>query len=165
MHKIQAILSHGLTKPEMLVYIHVVVSQCISVALNPSQVIQRSNLSVTVLPYINESLSQGISTIWSLLHSYTKLKLQLIAQERDKVHIQEQKQQHNAWEKITSAQSHTDTGTAQKQRLDFTKSLECVAAECQGYLLLLECLGVEGGRHRGPFIFPKGSISIAPSQK
>jgi hypothetical protein len=63
MHKIQAILSHGLTKPEMLVYIHVVVSQRISVALNPSQVIQRSNLTVTVLPYINESLSQGISTI------------------------------------------------------------------------------------------------------
>jgi hypothetical protein len=32
----------------MLVYIHVVVSQRTRVALNPSQVIQRSNLSVTI---------------------------------------------------------------------------------------------------------------------
>jgi hypothetical protein len=57
MHKTKATLSRGSAKPKMLAYIHVVVSQRTMVTLNPSQVIQRSNLSVTVLPYINESLS------------------------------------------------------------------------------------------------------------
>jgi hypothetical protein len=57
MHKTKVTLSRGSAKPEVLAYIHVVVSQQTMVTLNPSQVIQRSNLSVTVLPYINESLS------------------------------------------------------------------------------------------------------------
>jgi hypothetical protein len=41
-------------------------SQWMRVALNPSQVIRRSNLSTTVLPYIMNIILWGISTIWSL---------------------------------------------------------------------------------------------------
>jgi hypothetical protein len=48
MHNTQVILSRGLAKPEMLAYIHIVVSQWTRVAITPSQVIPRSNLSVTV---------------------------------------------------------------------------------------------------------------------
>jgi hypothetical protein len=47
-HRRHKDLSRGSAKPEMLAYLHVVVSQRTRVALNPSQVIQRSNLSATV---------------------------------------------------------------------------------------------------------------------
>ena len=61
MHKRQAILYRGSTKPEMLAYIIIMVSSSDKVAFNPSQVIQRSNLNATVFLISIVSLSQGIS--------------------------------------------------------------------------------------------------------
>jgi hypothetical protein len=74
---------------EMFAYIHVVVSQRTRVALNPSQVIQRSNLSAMVIHYINEYLSQGISINWSLLQQYTNQRYKL-KHKRGRKYTQEQ---------------------------------------------------------------------------
>jgi hypothetical protein len=58
-HKGHKDLSYGSAKPEMLAYLHIVVSQWTRVALNLSQVIQRSNLSDKVFLISRSISSQG----------------------------------------------------------------------------------------------------------
>jgi hypothetical protein len=69
-------LSRGSAKPKMLAYIHFVMSQWARVALNPSQVIQRSKLQCHSLPYQYGSLSQEISINWSLLYTNPSYNLE-----------------------------------------------------------------------------------------
>jgi hypothetical protein len=72
----QATLSCGLDKPEILAYIHVVVSLWTMVSFNPSQAITLIELECHGLSYHLYPRSQVISTIWSRLQPYTKSELQ-----------------------------------------------------------------------------------------
>jgi hypothetical protein len=121
------ILSRGLAKPEMLAYIHVVVSLWTRVVFNPSQVIQRLNLSFTIFLISIESLSQGISTNWSLLQPYTRSELQLrIGEGREYTH-KSQNQQHNTSTRYISRAQNTQS---YKSSSNLRSNLTRIAITC-----------------------------------
>jgi hypothetical protein len=124
----------------MLAYIHVVVSQLTRFALNPSQVIQRSNLSVTVLPYINESLSHGISTNWSLLQPCTDQSYRLKHKRgRESTH-KCQSEQHNTREDHKSANTQSHKNSLERRQISL-ESLEGIVEECRSIEMLSGVLG------------------------
>jgi hypothetical protein len=95
-----------------------------------------------------ESLSQGISTIWSLLQLYTKSELQLRAREGREYKHKSQSQQHNTKERITRPQHIVCQEQHNNDARISLESHDCVVAECQSVERLLECLCTEGGHHR-----------------
>jgi hypothetical protein len=60
MHKRQAILSRGSTKPEMIAYIIIMVSSLDKGCFQPLSSDPMIKLKRHGLPYLNSSLSQGI---------------------------------------------------------------------------------------------------------
>jgi hypothetical protein len=140
-------LSRGSAKPKIFAYIHVVMSQQTRAALNPSQVIQRSNFSVTIFLISKVSFSQGISTIWSLLQPYTNQSYKLEhKRERESTHTRA-KCSNTFLERRSQEHKHKCYKKQLKTVRISIKSLDSVVAECWSYVLLLECLGAKGGHH------------------
>jgi hypothetical protein len=106
---------------------------------------------------------QGISTNWSLLQSCTNQSYKLEHKKGREYKHKRKTQQHNAREKITKAQTQVSQETTQNSARITLESLDNVVAECRSYVLLLECLDYEGGRHGGAFIAPNDPIDAAPS--
>jgi hypothetical protein len=117
------------------------------VAFNPTQVIQRSNLSDTVFLISIVFPSQGISTNWSLLQPYTRSELQLTTREGERVHTQETKPTTQHGSKITRAQTQRVTRTAQKQRSYLTKIAGMRCGRMSECIELLVCLCYEEVHH------------------
>jgi hypothetical protein len=65
-----------------------------------------------------------------------KIRVTTLAQEMRGSTHNSKTQQCSTREKITRAQRHKVTRTTQKQCLDLTKLLECVAVECKREVLL-----------------------------
>jgi hypothetical protein len=104
------ILSRGPAKPKILAYIYVVVSQRTRVTLNPSKVIQRSNLSVTIflityIPIRKESPQFRVSRSRTQDQSYN------LEQERVEIAHKSKAQQHNTQKKITRARTQVSQET------------------------------------------------------
>jgi hypothetical protein len=104
------ILSRGPAKPKILAYIYVMVSQRTRVTLNPSKVIQRSNLSVTIflityIPIRKESPQFRVS------RSRTQDQSCNLEQERVEIAHKSKAQQHNTQKKITRARTQVSQET------------------------------------------------------
>jgi hypothetical protein len=133
------------------------------VAFNPSQVIQRSNLSATIFLISIESLSQGISTNCSLLQPYIRSELQLSTSDGREYTHKSQNQQHNTRTRSQEHKTQRVTRTTQTCARTSLESLERVVAKCRSVEQPLVCLCDEEVRHVGLFIAPKSLIVIAPS--
>jgi hypothetical protein len=72
-------------------------------------------------------------------------------------------QQHNATKKITSAQTQVSQENGSKQLSDLTRMTNQCRGRVTELCMLSECLGAEGGRHKGPFIASNEPIVVTPS--
>jgi hypothetical protein len=142
------------------------------IALNPSQMIQRSKLEFHGLPYQYGFLSQEIPTILSLLQPYMNQSYNL-EHKKGREYTHKNKRSNTTLER--GSQKHKHKCLNKTARSSARISLEssssgrvselCTLLECLKLCMLLECLSAERGRHRSAFIAPEDLIVDAPSMQ
>jgi hypothetical protein len=120
-HRRHRDLSRGSAKPEMLAYLHVVVSQRTRVALDPSQVIQRSNLSTTIFLISRSISSQGSPQVGVSCSHTNECEYQL------QISTKRERREHN-----TKAQEHRTRTQHEHASKNQHKNLQIWRSDCFG---------------------------------
>ena len=132
-------------------------TQWTRVALNPSQVIQISNLSTTVLSCITILFVRNLYR-FGVSYSLTQWSQSTLRVRREKIYAHKSTMQQHTQKKQRQEREYKITQEQLKNSaLNSLKSLEGMVAECRSVCVLLRCLGT-GRRHLWvPFITPSES--------